>query len=139
MTALFVFCFAAGAGGLFYWLSEERTLKRRLRKSPTFTLRELPENSAGRVIGRAAVWKEQITGPLTGRPCVCDTAVVEQHSRSNNTTTYWKTIVRETRVVPFVLEDGTGRAIVDAAHAKLLLDFDAKSTSGTFNDPSSAE
>src|SRR5207248_4101663 len=45
----------------------------------------------------------------------------------------------ETRLVPFALEDGTGRAIVDPAFAKIALDFDSRSTSGTLDDPNESE
>ena len=130
----------AGAAvvGLIWWFSEEQSLKRRLRTAPTFTLGELPEAQIGRVIGRASALRQQLVGPLSGRPCVCYTARVEQHHSTGNSN-YWKTIISETRVVPFVLEDGTGRAIVDATGAKIMLDFDARSQSGTFDDPTEAE
>jgi hypothetical protein len=41
--------------------------------------------------------------------------------------------------VPFVLEDGSGRAIVDATAARIAIDFDGRSQSGTFDDPTEAE
>jgi hypothetical protein len=116
----------------WYFSAAQRT-KRQLRAAKPWMLSELPEDTHGRVIGQARSIGEQLQGPLTGRPCVYYIATVEEQ-RSTGRSSYWKTIVSETRGVPFMLEDGTGRAIVDPNGAEVALDFDGTSKSGTFND-----
>jgi hypothetical protein len=111
---------------------------RKLRNAPSFAIGQLAEGQTGRVIGDAFPAGETLQAPLTGRACVYYIAKVEQH-HSNGRSSYWKTIVKEERGVPFVLTDGTGRAIVDPTSADIALDFDSKSTSGTFDDANEIE
>src|SRR5512143_751335 len=126
-----------GIGGfvaLVYYFSADATNKRELRKARAFKISELPDGTPGRIIGRAGTFTQQLVGPLTGRPCVYFIAKVEQHV-SNGRTSHWRDVITESRCVPFVVEDGTGRAIVDPTAARVSLDFDSRSTSGTFDDP----
>jgi len=118
---------------LSWYFSAGARLKRQLRAAKPWSLAELPEDTHGRVIGQARALGEQLQGPLTGRPCVYYIAMVEEQ-RSTGRSTYWRTIASETRGVPFMLEDGTGRAIVDPNGAQVALDFDGNSKSGTFNN-----
>jgi hypothetical protein len=111
---------------------------RKLRNATSFAIGELREGQAGRVIGDAFPFGETLQAPLTGRACIYFIATVEQYV-GNRTVTGWKEIVKEERGVPFVLTDGTGRAIVDPTGAEIALDFDNRSTPGTFDDPSPAE
>ncbi len=122
----------------FWYFSSERQIRRQLRNAQTKRISELDEDELGKVVGHARAIGETLVAPLTGRPCVYFVATVEEQ-RSNSKSSYWKTIIRETRGVPFVLEDGTGRAIVDATAAKVALDFDGRSKSGTFDNPTEVE
>lgn len=115
-----------------WYFSHGARIKRQLKSARPWALAELPEDTHGRVIGQAHPLQEQLQGPLTGRPCVYYIAQVEEQ-RSTGRSTYWRTIASETRGVPFVLVDGTGRAIVDPNGAQVALDFDGNSKSGTFN------
>jgi hypothetical protein len=116
------------------WLfNKSARLKRKLRAAKAFSIGELPEDTLGRVVGQARPLASTLQGPLTGRPCVYYIATVEEQ-RSNGRSSYWKTIITESQGVPFVLEDSTGRAIVDPNSAEVALDFDGKSSSGTFHD-----
>jgi hypothetical protein len=111
---------------------------RKLRNATSVAIGELAEGQAGRVIGEAFPIGVTLQGPLTGRACVYYIAKVEQH-HSTGRSSYWKTLVEEERGVPFALTDGTGRAIVDPTSAEIALDFDSKSTSGTFDDANEIE
>lgn len=123
-----------GAIALFGWyFGAAQRLKRQLRAAKPWSLNELPEDTHGRVIGQARALGEQLVGPLTGRPCVYYIAMVEEQ-RSTGRSSYWRTVASETRGVPFMLEDGTGRAIIDPNGAQVALDFDGNSKSGTFNN-----
>jgi hypothetical protein len=115
-----------------WYFSHGARLKRQLKAAKPWALAELPEDTHGRVIGQAYPLGEQLVGPLTGRPCVYYIATVEEQ-RSTGRSTYWKTIASETRGVPFMLQDGSGRAIVDPNGAQVALDFDGNSKSGTFD------
>ena len=115
-----------------WYFGARQRLKRQLRQAKPWSLSELPEDTHGRVIGQARALGEELAGPLTGRRCVYYIAIVEEQ-RSTGRSSYWRTIASETRGVPFMLEDGTGRAIVDPNGAQVALDFDGNSKSGTFN------
>ena len=115
-----------------WYFGAHQRLKRQLRQAKPWSLNELPEDTHGRVIGQARALGEELAGPLTGRRCVYYIAIVEEQ-RSTGRSSYWRTIASETRGVPFMLEDGTGRAIVDPNGAQVALDFDGNSKSGTFN------
>jgi len=136
--ALLVVGVAGFAAWAFWYYSDEQQIRRTLRKTPTKRIQELRDDELGKVVGRARGLSETLESPLTYRRCVYFIAVVEEH-RSSGKSSYWKTIIRETRGVPFMLEDDSGRAIIDATAARVSLDFDGKSQSGTFDDPTPAE
>jgi hypothetical protein len=112
--------------------------KRKLRKAKLYPIGELPENLAGRVVGQAQVLGETLSGPLTGRPCVYYIAKVEQH-RSTGKSSHWATIITEQRGIPFMLVDASGRAIIDPRNAEIALDFDGRSSSGSFDEATPVE
>lgn len=124
--------------GLVAYFNGDASIRRELRKAKLYKIGDLPEGQPGRIAGRAQPVSETLVGPLTGRPCVYYIAKVEQHVQSGKTA-HWRTIVTEFRGVSFMLDDGSGRAIVDPGAARISLDFDSKSTSGTFDDPTPTE
>ncbi len=133
VEAWIVIFIVIGAIGLLSWyFGATQRLKRQLKAAKPWSLNELPEDTHGRVIGQARAIGDHLAGPLTGRPCVYYIAIVEEQ-RSTGRSSYWRTVATETRGVPFMIEDGTGRAIVDPNGAQVALDFDGNSKSGTFN------
>lgn len=124
--------------GAFWYFSDSQKIRRQLRNMAAKPIGQLHDDELGKVVGRARALEAVLTAPLTGRSCVYFIATVEEH-RSTGKTHYWKTIIKETRGVPFVLEDASGRAIVDATAARIAIDFDGRSQSGTFDDPTEAE
>ena len=114
----------AGAGGVTYLGSEWR-LRRTLRRAPRWPLASLPENTLGRITGTAHPFEgEQLTAPLTGRPCVLFIALVEQRGRRRGDRALWTRLAVERRSLVFVLEDAGHRAIVDPMRARVTIDFD---------------
>ena len=95
-------------------------LRRRLSRTPAFTLAAIPEDTLGRVTGTAHRLDETLVSPLFGRPCVYYLAEVEL-DRDGGVPTI---IAREARGLPFVLDDATGRAIVDPDSAEIAIDLD---------------
>jgi len=121
--------------GVGVWLQPTRRIKRALRAAPTVSIARLAEGDLARIIGKAKVLDDQLVAPLTGRACVLYIARVQQEDGDGD----WRTVIEEEHCVPFVVDDGTGRAIVDARGGDLAIDFDAHSSSGTFHDPDERE
>ncbi len=119
---------------LFWWFDPRKRLLRRVRRAPIRSIRELVGGSGGRVIGSAHAHGTTLEAPLSGRRCLYYSVVVRaKHGK------HWRTIIQEKRGVPFVLEDGSGRALIDPDRAEMALDFDRRSQSGTFDDPTPME
>lgn len=121
----------------WYFSGAQRT-KRKLRSAQLWSIGELPESTLGRVIGQVQALDRTLVGPLTGRPCVCYFARVDVR-RTIGGTSPWKTIIKESRCVPFRLVDQTGHAIVDPLDAQVALTSERTSSSGTFDDATPAE
>lgn len=114
----------AGTGVMAY-LGSELRLRRTLRRAPRWSLATLPEDTFGRVTGAAHPFEgQQLTAPLTGRPCVYFIAIVEQRGARDGNHVRWTRLALERRSVRFVIEDGGHRAIVDPRRARVTLDFD---------------
>jgi E3 ubiquitin ligase len=129
----------AGLAAIWFFVwhySGAQRLKRRLRAARVWKIGELPESTLGRVIGKAEAIDQALAAPLTGRPCVCYVATVEQRGTASD---YWKTIISESRGVTFRLVDDTGHAIVDPTSAKIALTFDDNKWSGISQDATEAE
>lgn len=109
--------FFAGALG-----RSDQPARRALPEARWSLIADLPENTFGRVTGRVRALGETTQAPLSGRPCVCYVAWVETTGRPRTL------ILSERRGVPFVIEDETGRAIVDPTDARITLHFDHESS-----------
>lgn len=128
---------AGGVGAMFlaHRFTAEETLKRKVRAARRWKVGELPEGTLGRIVGRAAVLRETLFAPISGRTCVYYVVEVREHDVS-----VIRTLVREERGVPFVLEDASGRAVIEPEGAKLVLTTDARTSSGGLgNDASPPE
>ncbi len=139
MEALIIAAIVAGAAivvaSMLY--SEKARIRRQLRAAPRVDIGELGEGRTGRLVGRVGDG-ETLQAPFTGRSCVFYEATVEEY-RSSGKTGSWRQVVREARGVPFVLDDGTGRAIVDPGGARVDVDIDMTTRSGTFDDATPIE
>lgn len=120
--------------GIAYAVSHDRMVRRALRNAPRFKIGDLPENHLGRIVGQAQPIDGQVLqAPLTGRPCLVFKVTVEEKRE------HWDTWIVEQHGVPFVLVDDTGRALVDPSAAKVSLEVDSQTQSGTFDDPTPIE
>lgn len=120
--------------GLAHYFSDEAKLKRTLRAARPWPIAELPEDTIGRVIGRAARLDQLLTAPISGRPCLFYVVeVVEKQGKSTSV------IIREETGVPFTLRDDSGHAIVDPTGAKIALTTDVVTRSGTLDDATQLE
>lgn len=117
---------------LWYFSKNERT-KRQIAAAQRWKIAELPESTLGRIVGAAKPLGEALTSPLGGRPCIYYLAIVTTGGK------HPKEVAREERSVPCLVEDDSGRAIVDVAGAELVLGEDSVTTSGTFDDATETE
>jgi hypothetical protein len=120
--------------GVARYLSPANKLKRQLRRLPRRTLAELAEGTSAHVTGKAEGLDDPLEAPLSGRRCLYYVAIVAV-SKGRST----RQLIREERGVPFILDDGTARAIIDPSGCKAVLDFDSRSSSGTFDNPTPRE
>jgi hypothetical protein len=113
---LILWVVAGCAGSASWYFSETRRIKRRLRGAKAWPIGALPEDTLGRVIGRTCELDRVLTAPLTGRACVYYIAAIDEYDGNA-----WRKRVTECRAVAFVIEDGTGRAIVEPTSARVAL------------------
>lgn len=113
-----VLVLAFGAVAAYRWYcAEGRRVKRELRQYPRCTLGEMLDDQRARVVGHAKALDRCVEAPISGRTCLYFIATVKSRGR---------TLFEERAGVPFVLEDGTGCAIVDPAGARFGLTVDFK-------------
>jgi hypothetical protein len=115
---------------LIDWISHQGRTGRALRRVKAWPIRELPEGVFGRVIGTARPVDLPLIAPISGRACVWYRVDVSGQGIAT---------IRESRAVPFALEDSSGRVVVDSSGADLAIPRDHYSVSGTWQDASPAQ
>ncbi|MEO7729522.1 MAG: hypothetical protein ABIY55_01010 [Kofleriaceae bacterium] len=108
-------------------------VKRALSQAKRYAISDLPEDVPGRVVGTVRPLRETLVAPLSQRSCVY--YVVEVREKFGD---HYRIVFRESNGAPFIVEDGTGRAIVDPSRALSALDFDDRSHSGGLLAPNMA-
>jgi len=142
VAAVEVFVVLAIAAGVavvaagFLW-NEKAKIRRELRGARRVDIAELGEGRTGRLVG-AVGDGPTLQAPLTGRSCVFYEATVEEF-RSSGKSGSWRQVAREVDGVTFVIDDGTGRAIIDPTGARVAVDIDMTTRSGTFDDATPVE
>lgn len=111
-----------------------RRLRRRLRRAPRAELATLPENTFARITGMVRPFDSRLLeAPLSGRLCVYYAVKVMSAygpARSQSLTE----IGGEHEGMSFQLDDGTARAVIDPAHARIDAAFDFETESkGAFD------
>lgn len=97
---------AGGITGLLVYSSDRVQLRLRFRKFKVADLAKLPENHRAKIVGTVVYTPQTLRSPLTGRQCVCYQIIAD---------TYGGGVANEFFAVPFLVDDGTGRALVDPA------------------------
>lgn len=118
---------------LSWWFSEAAKIRRALRAARRVPIAEVREGEVVRVTGRVRGVSELLRAPLSGRPCVFFEVTVEEY-RSSGKSGRWVRILREQEAMDFLVEDGTGKALVRADGMRVLAQRDHEQSSGTFND-----
>jgi hypothetical protein len=97
-----------------------------LRVSEPFAIASLPENVLGRVHGVTKRQGGTVRASLTGRECLYFIVRIEKLVHDGRRS-YWQTIATDSDHVPFLVDDGTGQAIVDPLGARAAMRRDSQS------------
>lgn len=128
--------FAVGATAatiaVSHYLSDAQRVRRQIRRAKVVPIAEWPEGHLARLVGKV-VAGETLIAPLSGRVCVYYRVEVHQDDRLP-----WQPI-EESWVKPFVVDDGSGRAYLEANGADIVAKFDHLSRSGWFRDATEQE
>jgi hypothetical protein len=125
MFTIFVVIVAVGVFVMYIRGEQQRT--RRLREAGPRPIAELPEDTPGRVAGITQPPGEPLIAPFSGRPCVYYTATIERRDPVELADPAaqeagWLVVASETRSIAFVIQDETGRALIEPTAAKVELD-----------------
>lgn len=111
----------------------DKSLRRRLRAAAPAAISELREGLHCRISGIVRSFEQgALDAPLCGLPCVAYLLEVVEDEVSTGTAGMERDlVVYDRRAVPFVLEDGDHRAVIDPEFAQILLpsDHELKATS----------
>lgn len=139
MIGLFVLALIV-VGGLTWsgwYFGPRQRLRRLLAAAPRRRIAEAVDGASVRLDGVVQPGATVIA-PLTGRPCVCYEAVIDEWVSSGKSGR-WRNRVRELQGVVFAIDDGTGRALIDPTRAAVDVELDRTTQSGTFDDPTPIE
>ena len=104
----------------------DRKHRKWLRKAPTFSIVDMPENTFAKIVGHARPFRERaLEAPISKRLCVYYDVSIDQMSENNSLV---RTLTSVQDGIPFVLEDHTGVAVIDPAHAFVSSGIDAITT-----------
>lgn len=95
-----------GIAGVLVYSSDRVQMRLRFREFKVADLAKLPENRRAKIVGTVVNAPHTLLSPLTRRQCVCYQIIAD---------TYGGQVIHEFYAVPFFVDDGTGRALVDPA------------------------
>jgi len=120
-----------------WWLSEDQKIRRALQRAPRVDICDAAAGQVVKIIGKVEPAGAQIQAPLSGRACVLYEVLVEEQPTGTGSGT-WRTLIRETNAVDFLLDDATGRAIVHTRPIRVHAERDLAYDSGFLNDATPA-
>jgi hypothetical protein len=113
-------------------LCPEARLRRAMRKVPVQPIAEVQDGQVAKIAGRLILDPAEtpLEAPLTGRSCAYWEATVAE-KRSSGKSSHWKTIISDRDFCnSFLVDDGTGCALVEVVWPKVVLTMDAHLRSG---------
>jgi hypothetical protein len=121
-VVLLVVGLGAGIYGLVKWATASETAQwRAVRRMPRGAVGDLTEGQRIKLIGEA-IGEPSLTAPVSGRPCLAFAVRREIWKKGEfSTSSKFSHLEHTSGAVSFVLDDGTGRVLVDASAARLLL------------------
>ena len=127
----FVLGVGAAVAGYERIFSRSARIKRLLRRARAYTTASFRHGVSGKLEGQVRYLGQPLCAPLSGRPCSYYEAVIEAEAGSS-----WTPIAHEVRAQDFLLEDGTGLALVRMDNAEAVVPADIQSRVGVFSEPS---
>ncbi len=116
---IFVAALAATAAYSFWYAFKAWGKNRVIEDTPTSRVRSAAQGYV-ELSGRGILPADSHTrGPLTGTPCAWWRYKIEQRGYSGRSRS-WSTIDSGTSTVPFMLDDGTGRCLIDPRGAEVF-------------------
>lgn len=104
----------------------ERRHRKRMRRAQVYAVRDLPENTFGKLVGWVRpLGSRVLEAPLSGRLCIYYDVSIDAMVEGSMV----RVLASEQDGIPFLLEDETGRAVIDPAHASMSVEVDAMSMS----------
>jgi len=132
----------AGPFGLFFgivfvvqvlrYARRRARLRKAFRRNKRVRIADVVEGQMVRIVGTIAPLHRPLEAPVTGRPCVGWTAVVDQVGQQRGG---GGLLVEKQRCQELLVEDVSGRARVPAVPTELLLVEDGRITTGAFKEP----
>ncbi len=132
-----IIALVAAVGLIAYveYRAEHRRARRALRAGPPVSIRALARAGRGRVVGTVGEYNHKhLEAPLSGRRCVYYRLTVTEPDTDSP-----RTLIEERSVLPFVVEDSSGQAIIEPLGAAIWLVTDLRSSSGLLDEPNARE
>ncbi|MCP4445970.1 MAG: hypothetical protein GY811_11585 [Myxococcales bacterium] len=121
-------------------LQSEDGARRLFRRTRSTAIRSFEDGKTGKIVGRLSYLGEPLRSPLTGRPCAFYEIIVEEYKNHLGLTSGgWQRVIRDAQGQDFLIDDGTGRAIVDPTDPEVVITIDAQTSSGMTDDPTVRE
>ena len=112
--------------GLLSFLSLSEVRRRwKLRHAQPIRVAEVRLGSSQLVRGHARTVSGTVQAPASGQSCLCFRLSVEQLEETSDMAPVWTVIAEAQGGTTFVLDDGTGEVLVDAASVFQLLESPA--------------
>lgn len=130
--------FVIGVAVLGWYFSPQQVIKRKLKAVPVRSLIEAGELGAVRITGTILDDGLTLDSPLSGTRCAWYGAYVDEY-RSSGKSGHWVEVIKEEACTEFLLDDGTGVAIVRCVAPQVASPRDHETGSGAFDDASPTE
>ncbi len=130
LIAIIAFC--------IYYFSTKQQIIRTLTKLPNKSIGGLKPNDFTKFTGKALHIKEPLIAPFSKRKCVFYVIKIQQ-KKNTGKSSYWDTIINETKIQDFFLEKNSDYVMVrptqNPKNYKSYLVVDKRTNSGTFKEP----
>lgn len=139
MQGLVVFVVVLFISGLLWMLADQSGWRAafidRLRAAPRVAIRDFPDGRVAKIVGTVRESAAAVQAPVSRRRCVYYFVEVEEDQSDDDSLGGWRTIVTEQAGCDFLVDDGTGTALVLIAGAQGSLIEDVHLRSGFLDAP----
>ena len=134
MIVLFFLLFFGTIMFLVFYFSKEAVIKRKLNKVQATPINQCQNGEEVKIIGEVEIFGEPLVSPLSDREC-CHYYVLVEQKVSSGKSSKWKKIIEEEKSSHVMINDGTGKALIDTTtRLKSHIVQDANFKSGFMND-----